>query len=101
MDMVRQALAAGVEKPIEIVVFVKKQSGMDMTTSQVSNYKSVLKKEAKPANGRRRRGPGRPKQVAVGSNGRTQGYADKVSQLKQLVQQLGAEEVKKLAEILA
>jgi hypothetical protein len=98
MELVRTALQAGVSKPMEIVEHIKKQ-GVDINAGQVSNYKSLLKNAKKirakpgpkPGNGRRTR-------MVSSSNG--MGYADKISQLKQLVQQLGAKEVQKLAEIL-
>src|SRR5688572_12467469 len=83
MELVRSALAAGVEKPTDIVEHVKKQ-GVDMNTGQVSNYKSLLKKEGTVAatngaikNGRRGRKPGRKpgrkSQASVGA--KTGNYA--------------------------
>jgi hypothetical protein len=98
MELVRAALSAGISKPLKIVEHLQQQ-GVDINAGQVSNYKSVIKKAKKtrakpgpkPGNGRRKR--------AAGFNGA--GYADKISQLKQLVQQLGANEVKKLAEVLS
>jgi hypothetical protein len=98
MDLVKAALTAGILKPTEIVKHIKEQ-GVDINTGQVSNYKSLIKSAKK---GRKKPGP-KPgsKRVARTSSANGTGYADKVSQLKQLVQQLGANEVKKLAEVLS
>jgi hypothetical protein len=96
MDLVRDALKAGVQKPLAIVAHIKRQ-GVEISANQVSNYKNVLKRKG-PANGRRNGKRGRPA-ARASSNGR--GYADTIVQLKQLVQQLGAAEVKKLAEVLS
>jgi hypothetical protein len=100
VDLVRAALDAGIESPKAIVEHIKKQ-GVEINSGQVSNYKTSIKKEKKtrakpgpkPGNGRRG-----PRAKAAAANGT--GYADKVSQLKALVQQLGADEVKKLADLL-
>jgi hypothetical protein len=99
MELVKSALAAGIEKPTDIVEHIKKQ-GVDINTGQVSNYKSLLK-NAKKTRAKPGPKPGvkRVKRATSSANGT--GYADKVSQLKQLVQQLGADEVKKLAEVLS
>jgi hypothetical protein len=94
MDLVKDALKAGISKPLKIVEYVKQQ-GVDISANQVSNYKNVIKRKG-PANGRRKRRGRRA--AAPAANGT--GYADKVSQLKKLIDQLGADEVKKLAEIL-
>jgi hypothetical protein len=97
MDLVRAALQSGLVKPLAIVEHLQKQ-GVDINASQVSNYKSLIK-NAKKTRGKPGPKPGARRGRPAGSaNGR--GYADKVSQLKQLVQQLGAKEVQKLAEIL-
>jgi hypothetical protein len=95
MALVRAALAAKIEKPLAIVEHIKKQ-GVDISPNQVSNYKNVIKRKG-PANGRRKGKRGR-RMAQPAANG--SGYADKIIQLKQLVQQLGADEVKKLAEVL-
>ena len=99
MELVKSALAAGVEKPTAIVEHIKNQ-GVDISTGQVSNYKSLLKKSKKT---RAKPGPkpGSKRIVGATSSANGRGYADKISQLKQLVQQLGADEVKKLAEVLS
>ena len=107
MDLVRNALAAGVVKPTDIVEHVKKQ-GVDMNTGQVSNYKSLLKKEGVVAttngvakNGRRGRKPGRkPGRKSQASVG-TGNYAVAVGHIKQLCQQLGSNQVKELADLFA
>jgi hypothetical protein len=101
MDLVRTALKEGIDSPKAIVEYMTSK-GVAMNPNQVSNYKSLIKKEKKtrgkrgpkPGNGRRG-----PRAKAASANGT--GYADKVVQLKQLVQQLGADEVKKLADVLS
>src|SRR5262245_46326401 len=100
MDLVRAALKSGVTKPTEIVDHIKKQ-GVDINAGQVSNYKSLLKREgpAKATNGRKKRGGRRRMAKPATSNGT--GYAEKVAQLKSLVKELGLDEVRKLAEVVA
>lgn len=103
MDLVRSALAAGVVKPTDIVEHVKKQ-GVDMNTGQVSNYKSLLKKEGTVGskngavtNGRRGRKPGRKPRASVAA--KTGNFAVAVTHIKQLCQQLGTDQVKQLADL--
>ena len=105
MELVRSALAAGVEKPTDIVVHVKKQ-GVDMNTGQVSNYKSLLKKEGVVGTtngvarkGRRGRKPGRKPQASAAA--KTSNFATAVGHIKQLCQQLGSNQVKELADLFA
>ena len=105
MELVRSALAAGVEKPTDIVEHIKKQ-GVDINTGQVSNYKSLLKKEgpvsaksSASANGRRGRKPGRKHQASAGTQ--TGNFAVAVTHIKQLCQQLGTDQVKQLADLFA
>ena len=108
MDLVRSALAAGVVKPTDIVVHVKKQ-GVEMNTGQVSNYKSLLKSEGVVAttngvakNGRRGRKPGRkPGRKSQASMGAKTSFATAVGHIKQLCQQLGTNQVKQLADLFA
>ncbi len=105
MELVRSALAAGVEKPTDIVEHIKKK-GIDINSGQVSNYKSLLKKEGTVAakngavtNGRRGRKPGRKPQASAGA--KTGNFAVAVTHIKQLCQQLGTDQVKQLADLFA
>src|SRR5688572_12367697 len=108
MELVRSALAAGVEKPTDIVEHIKKQ-GIDINSGQVSNYKSLLKREGTVAatngaakNGRRGRKPGRkPGRKSQASMGGKTNFAVAVGHIKQLCQQLGSNQVKELADLFA
>jgi hypothetical protein len=105
MELVRKALTAGIDKPTDIVGHIKKQ-GIDINTGQVSNYKSLLKKEGVVAttngvakNGRRGRKPGRKPQASVAA--KIGNFAIAVGHIKQLCQQLGTNQVKQLADLFA
>jgi hypothetical protein len=100
MQLVRNALSAGIDKPIAIVEHIKKQ-GVDINAGQVSNYKSHLKREgigAVSRNGRRGRKPGRKRKALSGAR---PSYATAVGHIKQLCQQLGSNQVKELADLFA
>src|SRR5688572_13687746 len=105
MELVRKALTVGIDKPTDIVEHIKKQ-GIDINTGQVSNYKSLLKKEGTVAatngvakNGRRGRKPGRkPGRKSQASVGTKPSFATAVGHIKQLCQQLGSNQVKELAD---
>ncbi len=107
MQLVRDALAAGIDKPTDIVAKLAEQ-GVTMSTNQVSNYKSVLKN----ANGKPKGKPGRKPTVAVAAmmpstNGAKQfspktshgGFSSAVATIKMLCQRIGKDEVVKLAEL--
>jgi len=104
MQLVRNAMSAGIDKPIAIVEHIKKQ-GVDINAGQVSNYKSLLKRERTAAakdgvsrNGRRGRKPGRKPKALSGAR---PSYATAVGHIKQLCQQLGSTQVKELADLFA
>ncbi len=101
MELVRQALNAGVEKPTLIVDRLK-EMGVEINVGQVSNYKSLLKNEKKSPSALKGR-PGPKPKVAIAAMAAKSGsgYADKVARLKELVHELGAAEVKQLTDILA
>jgi hypothetical protein len=104
MELVRKALSAGIDKPIAIVEHIKKQ-GVDINAGQVSNYKSLLKREGGATTngvarkGRRGRKPGRNPQAAAAPKANS--FATAVGHIKQLCQQLGTTQVKELADLFA
>jgi hypothetical protein len=77
-------------KPKAMQVFIKEKFNYDMAPNYISNYKSQLKKAGgKGGNGRRGRKAGGSLQVA---------HLEKV---RELVSELGADQVKKLVDFLA
>jgi hypothetical protein len=104
LQLVRESLAAGIEKPTDIVEHIKKL-GTDMSTGQVSNYKSLLKREGASTNGRKKP-RGRRRMAQVASTGPRHQFASPglvrtLLRLKEVVRDLGVEETKKLVDVLA
>ncbi len=102
-DMVRAAMAdlGGDAKPLAIQGFIKEKYGKEVSTTIISNYKSVMKKKA-GAGGTR--GPGRPKKDGAAGPGRPKASANGSIQIQDLdairglVERLGAESVRKLLD---
>lgn len=103
-EAVRQTLAelGNDAKPLQIQDHLKTKFGMDMATSVISNYKSVLLKRARGKKARR----GSPKAQAEAAAPNHVSPPDgirleDIRAVKQLVDQMGAEKVRQLAEVLA
>lgn len=94
-EMVRTALAElGPDaKPLAIQQFIKERyNGKELSTTIISNYKSVMKRKG----GKRKGGPGRPPKSAGGGS-----IAIKdIEALKALVEKMGAGSVKALLGIM-
>jgi hypothetical protein len=94
--------------PTEIVKLVKEEHGANISTDVASNYKSTaLKQLALKSTGRRKgkRGP-KPGWKTAAANGAkaVNGGAitvEDISAVKKLVDQIGAEKVKQLSQVLA
>lgn len=92
MEAVRQALAAGVDKPKEAVEYIKAKYGLDMKPQMFSSYKSNVQKKAlgvRPGGGGKRPLPGG-----------IMGLADSFTSLRALVSQYGADEVRRLIDVV-
>src|SRR5699024_10805558 len=121
-DAVRAAVKEGVTDNSEIVSFAKAKFGLDVTTDQVSTYKSLDKKRAEKAGAAaegdapaEKRGPGRPpgpKAAATGigtsnqtkTNGSTAGNgspAELALAVKQLIATYGVESVTAMTKVFA
>jgi hypothetical protein len=109
LALVKEALASGLTSPVAIQEHLKKLK-VTMTPATISNYKSVLKskaaQESKPTNGRKkRRGRQRMALISSSNGGRHRFLSDSLLKslvrLKDLVRELGADETKKLVDVLA
>jgi len=118
MEAVRQVIKTHGKEltPAEIVKFVKEEHGATISVDTASNYKSAALKQL-GLRGKAKRGP-KPgwKTAAAASNGevttahvattasRTSGGGitlEDIAAVKKLVDQIGAEKVKQLAQVLA
>ena len=93
-EAVKQAIAAGKDTPAEGVVYVKDQFGMELSNQAFSILKSQLKSKSSAGTARR----GRPPASAAHSpaNG---SMASSIAAIKKLVDQLGVDDVKAIAEV--
>lgn len=109
-EMVRVALAEGMEKPDDGVAFIKARYGIDLPKPMWSSYRAQQKARDKKAAGSTespKRGR-KPRQVAetgqvAPSKIQAKGNLDVIGALealKPLVKQMGAEDVKRLVDIL-
>jgi hypothetical protein len=100
-DAVRAAIAEGVDMPAEGAAYVKEKFGLDVTPQQFSTYKSIAKKKAGKAPGRRGRKPGAPASTAAvnSSTNGPAGLAIQVEAIKSLVDLLGVEQVVSIARL--
>jgi len=99
MDAMRQALATlGKDAmPVDLQKHLKDTWGIDMKTSVISNYKSTILNAKKPAKAAKTAAP----QVAA-KPAATGGISiDDITAVKAVVDRLGAEKVRQLAEVLA
>lgn len=103
MEAVRQAMAEhGLDvMPSQILEFVKTKFGVTMSPSMVSNYKSTLSKKmaAKSAVLRRPR-VARAATAANGSTSPSTISMEDLTELRRLVDRLGADRIKELTRIL-
>lgn len=107
MAAVRQVIAKHGQNvmPVEIVKLAKEEHGAELTADVASNYKSAVLRELKQ-NGEKKgkkSKPGRKPLVAVAGTSAVGGgiSLDDISAVKKLVDQLGAERVRQLAQVLA
>ncbi len=101
MEAVRQALAKlGPDaKPVDILAYIKETYGLEMSIGMAYNYKSSI---LKPGRKKRGRKPG-PKPAAAANGRKTRSAAitvEEIQAVKALVDRLGAEKVRQLAEVL-
>jgi hypothetical protein len=96
MEGVRRALTdLGKEaSPKEIQDFLKSKFGIEMNPSMVSNYKSSLKSSGKAAKRLKAETPAVPLSAAGGIS------LDDIRAVKEVVDKLGADKVRQLAELL-
>ncbi|HJZ54995.1 MAG TPA: hypothetical protein VKE74_08545 [Gemmataceae bacterium] len=97
VDMVKAALdelGAGA-KPLAIQEYVKSKFNKDLSTTLISNYKSVMKRKAAgghgTGNGRRRGRPARSGGIHV----------EDLETVRGLVRKLGADQVRRLVAVFA
>lgn len=103
-DAVRQAcVALGKKaKPRALRGWIQEHLGMDVATSLISNYKSLLSKaRGKGKVGRPRKDAAGAPAGPVGRGARAGGISvDDVKTVKELADRIGADQVKQLAEML-
>jgi hypothetical protein len=108
-EAVRQAVAEGKEMPEDGIAWVKEQYGFDMTRQQFSVTKSNLKKTAgssvaeKPFTATTAKASHsaiipKPRSATVDDNGQPS-ISGQIAAIKQAVENLGADEVKKLSDL--
>jgi hypothetical protein len=102
MEAVRRALAklGRDAKPLQLREFIRSEFGIEMSADHISTYKGVLLKKA---GGKSKPGPNPPQGAApaaraVSPAGLT---LDDIRAVKQLVDRLGADRLRELAEVLA
>jgi len=106
-DMVRSALAAGMETPTDGLGFIKSKYGVDFPRPMWSSYRAQLRaQERKKALKGASRGRG-PKAAAEGpatsrrsASMRDGDLLDALEAMKPLVESLGAEKIKRLVDLL-
>lgn len=100
MQLVRDALAelGGKAKPKAIQEWVKEKSGVLMSTTMISSYKTSISKSGK--RGRKRgRGPGRPA-AAAGGAGKSVSLND-LNAVKTLIDRVGVTKLGDLIKLLS
>ena len=108
MDCVRQALTelGNDAQPKDIQDFLKRKFGLDMNTKFISTYKgSILREAAKKGGGARlqtARAPAPAPNAPLKAAGRNGGIGvEDIRAVKGLVDKIGAEAVKELADVLS
>lgn len=92
------AISEGVDTPSQGVGYVKEKFGVEVTPQQFSIIKSQAKKKAGSGGGSR----GGPERVVRSSSSRNGAQAaDLARQVKQLVDEYGADAVRGMAEVFA
>jgi len=104
VEAVRRALADGAEKPEDGIAYIKTKFGIEMTNTQFSVTKSNLRK--KESEGGKKRGrkvrttKAETPPVATPAKKAAAGdIVDAMENIKKLVHQLGAAQVKRLADL--
>lgn len=107
-DAVRKAVAEGWTKPAEGAMFVKTMYGIEISPSHFSNIKSTLrlgkKRRGRPPGGKNRvKAEAQPVPAPSTRAARTSGgiEIEAIAQVKELVNRVGAETVKKLVTMLS
>ena len=100
VEMVKSALAElGPDaKPLAIQDNIKTKYGKELSTTIISNYKSVMKKKAGGGGTKRKGGPGRPPKSASAGSGSI--AIQDIEAMKALVERMGAASVKALLTIM-
>jgi hypothetical protein len=84
-------------KPLAIQDNIKTKYGKELSTTIISNYKSVMKKKAEEGGEKKKGGPGRPpKSASAGSIA-----IQDIEELKKLVEKMGAGSVKALLSFMS
>lgn len=106
MQLVKEVLDTSGKNtmPLDIQKAVKNKHGIDMSTSLISNYKHHLLGKAGKGKAKGVQKPGRkPATLAsrAGNNGVGGISLQDIEAVKKLVDQIGAEKVRQLAQVLA
>jgi hypothetical protein len=104
-DVIRGLLQANPEgKPKELAKVASKRLGISVKPMEVSNYKTKMKKtgelNGKPAAAPAPEKPVAPRPAPVSVGRQTMTVTETVEVVKELVQQLGKDELKKLVDVL-
>lgn len=103
MQLVRDAMAAlGPKcKPLEIQQHVKENGKIDMSTTMISSYKSLIKSAAKKEARKRGRPAGKPVAIPATDGNGNDGVVDDVIAVRSLISRMGAKQLSKLVDALA
>jgi hypothetical protein len=98
-EAIRRALAAGRDKPSDVVQWIKEQYDMDVSSQMISTVKYGLAKQGVTTTGKGN--PARPVRPAARSTTAGSISIDLVKQMKAMIQEHGAESVRDAVELVA
>jgi hypothetical protein len=106
MQLVKEVLDSSGKStmPMDIQKAIKDRHGIEMSTSLISNYKHHLLGKGGKGKGKRGRKPGQKSAApssGAGRNGTGGISLQDIEAVKKLVDQIGAEKVRQLAQVLA
>jgi hypothetical protein len=101
-EAVKQAIAAGLDKPKEAVAYIKEKFGLDVGAQMFSSYKSQLNRKGGAAPAKRGRKAGVSKGTEThGLKGYGTSGVELAREVKKLVDGFGAVAVKEMADVFA
>jgi len=99
-DAVKAAIAEGVDKPADGVAYVKEKFGVDITAQYFSIIKSHAKLKGGKKSSRKVRSSAAVSPASAPSSNGKHNVATSLATIKKLVDELGVDQVKEIAEML-